>query len=140
MLKNVLITYLVLFLPVLINAQNAPTNYRVVFDLTSKDSTDQKNVLRWLNEISKSSADAKLEVVMYGQGLDLVVKGKSPAETMITNLESNKNITFKVCEIAMKAHNLDKTQLITGVGTVPDGIYEIVSKQREGWGYIKVAH
>lgn len=140
MLKNLLITYLVLFLPVLINAQNAPTNYRVVFDLTSKDSTDQKNVLRWLNEISKSSADAKLEVVMYGQGLDLVVKSKSPAEAMITNLESNKNITFKVCEIAMKAHNLDKTQLITGVGTVPDGIYEIVSKQREGWGYIKVAH
>lgn len=140
MLKNVFITYLVLFLPLLINAQNAPTNYRVVFDLTSKDSTDQKNVLRWLNEISKSSADAKLEVVMYGQGLDLVVKGKSPAEAMITNLESNKNITFKVCEIAMKAHNLDKTQLITGVGTVPDGIYEIVSKQREGWGYIKVAH
>src|SRR6478672_5169709 len=122
MLKNGLITSLILLLPVLINAQNAPTNYRVVFDLTSKDSTDQKNVLRWLNEISKSNADAKLEVVMYGQGLDLVVKSKSPAESMITNLESNKNVTFKVCEIAMKAHNIDKTQLIPGVGTVPDGI------------------
>lgn len=135
-----MITCLILFLPVLINAQNAHTNYRVVFDLTSKDSTDQKNVLRWLNEISKSNADAKLEVVMYGQGLDLVIKSKSPAEAMITNLESNNNVTFKVCEIAMKAHNIDKAQLIAGVGTVPDGIYEIVSKQREGWGYIKVAH
>ena len=140
MLKNIFIICLWVFLPVLINAQNAPTNYRVVFDLTSKDSTDQRNVLRWLNEISKANADAKLEVVMYGQGLDLVVKSKSPSEAMITNLEYNKNVTFKVCEIAMKAHNVDKTQLIPGVGTVPDGIYEIVSKQREGWGYIKVAH
>jgi intracellular sulfur oxidation DsrE/DsrF family protein len=137
MVKNVLIIFLVLFLPVLIFAQ---TNYRVVFDLTSKDSIDQKNVMRWVNEISKANPNAKLEVVLYGQALDLVVKDKSPAEAMITNLESNKNVSFKVCEIAMKAHNIDKAQLIPGVGTVPDGIYEIISKQREGWGYIKVAH
>jgi intracellular sulfur oxidation DsrE/DsrF family protein len=26
------------------------------------------------------------------------------------------------------------------VEIVPDGIYEIISKQRDGWGYIKVSH
>ena len=31
-------------------------------------------------------------------------------------------------------------QLLPGVQTVPDGIYEIVSKQQEHWGYIKVMH
>ena len=40
----------------------------------------------------------------------------------------------------MKANNVDITQLVSGVQTVPDGIYEIISKQREGWGYIKVSH
>ncbi len=136
MKKYIFSSCLLLILPVLIYAQS---NYKVVFDLTSKDSIDQKNIMRWLNEISKSDANAKLEVVLYAQSLDLVVKDKSPAEAMITKLAANKNISFKACEIAMKSHNISKDQLIAGVETVPDGIYEIITKQREGWGYIKVS-
>jgi intracellular sulfur oxidation DsrE/DsrF family protein len=40
----------------------------------------------------------------------------------------------------MKRQHIDESQLLPGVETVPDGIYEIISKQRDGWGYIKVAH
>ena len=119
-------------------AQSIP--YNVVFDLTSKDSVDQKAVVRWINEISTSNADAKLEVVMYGQGLDLVIKDKSLVVDALTKLTENKKVSFKVCAIAMKNHNIDKSQLLPGVNIVPDGIYEIITKQGEGWGYIKVAH
>ena len=35
--------------------------YKVVFDLTSRDSLDQKAVLRWINEITAVNPDAKLE-------------------------------------------------------------------------------
>jgi intracellular sulfur oxidation DsrE/DsrF family protein len=44
-----------------------------------------------------------------------------------------------VCAVALKNNNLDKSQLLPGVETVPDGIYEIISKQHEGWGYIKAS-
>jgi intracellular sulfur oxidation DsrE/DsrF family protein len=114
--------------------------YNVVFDLTSKDTTDQKNVIRWIKGISGSDPAAKLEVVLYGQSLDMVTKNKSVLTNDIMELTANKNISFKVCATAMKRHNLDKTQLLPGVETVPDGIYEIITKQGEGWGYIKVAH
>lgn len=116
----------------------AQPNYKVVFDLTSKDSNDQKAVIRWLNEVSKAEPTAKMEVVMYGQGLDLVTKGKSAVGDDVVKLAANKNIAFKVCRVAMKAHNLTESDLLQGVQTVPDGIYEVISKQREGWGYIKV--
>lgn len=116
----------------------AQPNYKVVFDLTSKDSNDQKSVIRWLNEVSKAEPTAQMEVVMYGQGLDLVTKGKSAVSDDVVKLASNKNIAFKVCRVAMKAHNLTENDLLQGVQTVPDGIYEVISKQREGWGYIKV--
>ena len=131
------ILLVLLFTPVFTNAQS---NYNVVFDLTSKDTTDQKNVMRWVNEISKAEPTAKLEVVMYGQGLDLVVKEKSFLESAVAKFAGNDNVKFKVCAVAMKAHNIDKSQLIAGVETVPDGIYEIISKQQQGWGYIKVSH
>ena len=119
-------------------AQSRP--YNVVFDLTSKDTIDHKAVIRWVNEILNSNPDARLEVVLYGQSLDMVVKDKSIVSDAIQKLQDNKNVTFKVCAIAMRSHNIDKSQLLPTVDIVPDGIYEIITKQGEGWGYIKVSH
>lgn len=118
----------------------AQQNYKVVFDLTSKDTIDHKMALRWMNEVLKAEPTAKVELVFFGQSLDMVTKNKSVVADAITNIALNKNASFKVCRVAMKAHNIDASQLVAGVQTVPDGIYEIISKQREGWGYIKVSH
>ena len=115
----------------------AQSDYKVVFDLTSKDSIDQQAVIRWLKEIINASPDAKMEVVMYAKGLTMVVKDRSAVPDAVTELAKNKNVSFKVCAVAMKNQGIDKSQLLPGVETVPDGIYEIISKQRDGWGYIK---
>lgn len=120
-----------------LQAQTTP--YNVVFDLTSKDTNVHKSVMRWLNGISQDRPDAKMEVVLYGQSLDMITKDKSTVAPDIQKLTRNKNISVKVCALAMKRHNVDSTQLLPGVMMVPDGIYEIVSRQKEGWGYIKAA-
>jgi intracellular sulfur oxidation DsrE/DsrF family protein len=116
---------------------SAQADYKVVFDLTSKDSVDQQAVIRWLKEITSERPDAKLEVVMYAKGVNMVTKEKSAVANEVTQLATNKNISFKVCAIALKNQGIDKSQLLPGVEVVADGIYEIISKQREGWGYIK---
>ena len=126
-----------LFCTVTLMAQR--TDYKVVFDLTSKDTLDQKNMVRWLKEISESNPEAKMEVVMYAKGLEMVVKDKSYVTEDITRLSANKNITFSVCAVAMKNNSITSDQLLPGINVVPDGIYEIIRKQREGWGYIKAA-
>ena len=118
----------------------AQSDYRVVFDLTSKDSLDHKAVLRWVGEVSKFSSDAKLEVVMYGQGVNMVAKGRSVVGEAITKLAQNKNVSFVVCAVALKNQGIEESQLLPGIQIVPDGIYEIILKQREGWGYIKAVH
>ena len=131
--------YFLLMLPLFFCSffASAQADYKVVFDLTSKDSLDQQAVIRWLREIAKTSPDAKMEVVMYSKGVHMVVKDKSAVADAVTELAMNKNISFKVCAVALKNQGIDKSQLLPGVQTVPDGIYEIISKQREGWGYIK---
>jgi uncharacterized protein len=137
MKKTILITTMVLFAAHFLMAQNP--DYKVVFDVTSKDTNDHKAVIRWLNEITQSTPDAQLEVVFYAQSLGMVTKGKSTVADAVTNFAKNKNISFKVCAIAMKNQNVEKSQLLPGVGIVPDGIYEIISKQKQGWGYIKAS-
>ncbi len=118
-------------------AQNS--NYRVVFDMTSKDTLNQQSLVRQLNLIREMNPDSELEIVLYAQGLGLVLKNGTSQEPAINKLLADKNISFKVCEAAMKRQNIDRSRLLPGVQLVPDGIYEIITKQREGWGYIKVS-
>ena len=136
MKKLLLITGVLTLLSVFSFSQ---TPYNVVFDLTSGDTSVHKSVIRWLNGISSTNPNAKLEVVLYGQSLSMVTRNKSTVEKPLQEVMQHKNVSFKVCEMAMKRHQLDKSQLLPGIGTVPDGIYEIVARQGEGWGYIKAA-
>jgi len=121
-------------------AHAADKPYRVVFDLTSRDSLDQKAVIRWLHEISTSNPDAELEVVMYGKGFELVMPEHSTMLADVRQAAHNPKITFKVCQVALKNNHTERSQLIDEAQLVPDGIREIVSKQQQGWGYIKVGH
>ena len=114
--------------------------YRVVFDLTSRDSLEQKAVLRWLREVGTSSPNAQMEVVMYAKGFELVMPDRSAYLADVKEAMKNPNVRFRVCAIALRNNNVDKSQLVPGVQTVPDGIRELVSKQQDNWGYIKVMH
>jgi intracellular sulfur oxidation DsrE/DsrF family protein len=120
-----------------VQAQKAP--YNVVFDVTSKDTVVHQMVMRWVREILTADPKANIEVVFYAKSLDMVTKDKSVVADSVMKYAANKNVKFRVCEVAMKNNDVEKSQLLEGVGTVPDGIYEIISKQHEGWGYIKAA-
>lgn len=115
-------------------------NYKVVFDMSSKDTINQQAIVREIGLIKDANPDARLEVVIYGQGLDLAVNGRSMQQAAVEKIIAGNKASFKVCEMTLKRNNIDKSQLVPGVEVVPDGIYEIISKQQDGWGYIKVGH
>src|SRR5947208_3022097 len=128
---------------VMIRAQSSssPKPYKVVFDLTTDDPQDQTAVLRWLREVASVNPRSEMEVVMYGRGLALVVSGRTALTDEVKQAIGRPHVSFKVCEIAMRNQKVDKAALLPNVATVPDGIGEIVARQRQGWGYIKaVAH
>jgi uncharacterized protein len=120
--------------------QSKQEPYRVVFDLTSRDTLEQKAVLRWLREVATSSPDAQMEVVMYAKGFELVMPERSAFVADVKEAMKNPNVTFKVCAIALKNNAVAQSQLVPGVEVVPDGIHELVLKQQDKWGYIKVMH
>jgi intracellular sulfur oxidation DsrE/DsrF family protein len=71
----------------------------------------------------------------------LVVSGRSALTDEVKQAIGRPHVSFKVCEIAMRNQKVDKSQLLSNVATVPDGIGEIVTRQKAGCGYIKaVAH
>ena len=138
MKKNLFCSCVFILMATFVNAQ--ASNYKVVFDMSSKDTVNQQAIIREIGLITGASPDAKLEIVIYGQGLDLAVKDRSSQQSAVQKLIADNKASFKVCAMTMKRNNIDKSQLVPGVEIVPDGIYEIISKQQQGWGYIKVGH
>jgi intracellular sulfur oxidation DsrE/DsrF family protein len=130
------------FAAVVVAAQmpSRPRPYKVAFDLTSDDPLDQGAVVRWLREVGSANPETDMEVVMYGRGLALVVPGRSSQLDEVKQAIARPHISFKVCEISLRNQKVDKSQLLPNVGTVPDGIGELVAKQHAGWGYIKAVH
>jgi intracellular sulfur oxidation DsrE/DsrF family protein len=90
--------------------------------------------------ITDTHKDAQIEIVLYGQALEMVTQSNPGIAAGVLAFSNKENVQFKVCEVAMKRWKITREQLLPGVQTVPDGVYEIISKQGEGWGYIKVAN
>ena len=116
-------------------AQTNPV--KIVFDITSKDTLAHQTALRHVSMMVKAYPQSTFMLIVYGSALPMFVKGKSTIEKDLAALTENKNVSFKVCSATMKRQNVDKSQLVAGVEVVPDAIMEIVTKQAEGWGYIK---
>lgn len=114
--------------------------YNIVFDLTTSDTATHQRVIRWSKAILESHPDAKVEIVFYGRALDMIVKDKSTVAADVIKLATEKKVTFAACEHAMQVFNISKSQLLNGVTTVPDALYELVIKQADGYGYIKVTN
>ncbi len=120
-----------------LSAQSVP--YKVVIDVTSMDTLVHQMAVRWVKEITTTDPKAEVEVVLYGKSLNMITKGNSTVSSEVMHYAAMDNVNFKVCAIAMKNNGVDKSQLLAGVKTVPDGIYEIISREHDGWGYIKAA-
>jgi uncharacterized protein len=138
-MKRILLVCAILFaILTQLFAQTKP--YNVVFDLTTGDTATHQRVIRWINSIIAGYPDAKIEVVFYGKSLPMVETTQSSVASDVKKLAAGKNVIFTVCEQTMKIHKVEKNMLIPGVRTVPDGIYELISRQADGYGYIKVTN
>ncbi|HEX5112721.1 MAG TPA: DsrE family protein [Saprospiraceae bacterium] len=138
MKKYIILFLFFMLLSIVTWSQEKPA--KIVFDITSKDTLDHQTVMRHVKLMADAYPQSQFEVVVYGGALPMFLKDQSTVAKGIEELSSNKNVAFKACEGTMKRYNADKSMLVPGVGTVPDAIMEIVTKQGEGWGYIKESH
>jgi intracellular sulfur oxidation DsrE/DsrF family protein len=111
--------------------------HRIVFAVTSGDEADWKMTMGNIrNLISGLKPDVvEVEVVSYSQGLNLVKQGSSLA-TDIAALQE-LHVRFVACQNSMRMQHVELKDLLAGVEPVPSGIVEVVSKQEQGWSYIK---
>lgn len=134
-MKNWLCLILMVVAVGMTTAQEQSVN--ILFDVTSSDVKVQEAAVRHVNAMSEYYPNSKFEVVMYGGASQMAIQGKSTVEAQLKELVARENVSFVMCEGTLKRKEIKKSDLIPGIGTVPDGIMELVTKQQQGWGYIK---
>lgn len=113
--------------------------HRIIFQLTSGDTTAHKQLMKQFNNILTVSPTTKIEVVCHGAGLDMLVSDKTIVEEKVKQF-ADKGVVFNACEFSIKERKVDRSKIIKSAGFVPAGIIEIVSKQEQGWSYIKAGN
>ena len=121
------------------NADIQKPEHKIIFQLTSGDTTAHKQLIKQFNNILSVSPTTKIEVVCHGAGLDMLVSGKTIVEDKI-KLLAEKGVVFNACEFSIKERKVDRSKIISSTGFVPAGIIAIVSKQEQGWSYIKAGN
>jgi uncharacterized protein len=111
--------------------------HKIVFDFTKGDTASFATMVRQAKNIMNLAGNAKLEVVCYGPGLDLLVNDKTTVQKEIEELHGKFNVVFAACEFTMRRRGIDKSQLLSQAIIVPAAILEISTKEQEGWSYVK---
>ena len=132
---SLLITFLFLAFSQTVEAKKT---HKVVFQFTNaNDTLQQKAFVKQLENTTDYWPEAHYEVVLYNQGIELVMNSNTHYKEKLLLLKS-KGVKFVVCENTLKNRKIDKKSLFTDlVDYVPAGIAEIVLKQEQGWSYIK---
>jgi intracellular sulfur oxidation DsrE/DsrF family protein len=139
-MKKIFLSFVsVFFCTSLIFAQQK--EHKIVFDFTKGDTASFSTIMRQLNNIVKATeGKAKLEVVCYGPGLDMLMKERTTVQQQIEEFHGKYNVVFSACEASMQRRGIVKSQLLPQTVTVPLASLEISSKQQEGWSYLKAGY
>ncbi len=110
--------------------------HKIVFQLTTDDTLAHKALMKQLNNITTVAPGTKIEVVCHGPGLSMLVIGKTVVQEKMQQIKM-KGVVFVACEFSMSERNVPKEKIIPEADFVKAGIIEIVTKQEQGWSYIK---
>lgn len=112
-------------------------HHNVIMQIASSDTLAHKALMHQLKNLKEYWAEAvSLELLVQGPGLDLVLAAKSTQSEAIAKLKDS-GIRFVACEFSMKQRNVKADELLPGMEMVPFGLVEIITRQEEGWTYLK---
>ena len=121
-----------------VQAQQAATQRaRVVIQVSDSDQGKWNLALNNAKNIQTDlgAANVDIEIVTYGPGIDML-KLDSPVAGRIGEA-TTAGVKVIACENTMRGKKLTRTDMLNGIGYVPAGVVELMSRQQQGWAYIR---
>jgi intracellular sulfur oxidation DsrE/DsrF family protein len=81
------------------------------------------------------ATNVDIEIVAYGPGIAML-RLESPAGARVADAMQAK-VKVLACENTMRSQKLSQDDMLPAIGYVPAGATEIMTKQSEGWAYLR---
>ncbi|MBI4666362.1 MAG: DsrE family protein [Nitrospinae bacterium] len=109
---------------------------KLVIQLNTGDVKQQEAVFNNVSNLLKFyENNVRMAVVVFGQGIDVVLKGSAFNER-IQSLKAY-DVEFIACGNTLKVRQKTKDDLLPGVGYATAGLAEIAERQLSGWVYLR---
>jgi intracellular sulfur oxidation DsrE/DsrF family protein len=114
----------------------ATPKHKVVFQMNDGENTWDSLVGHVTNlRIAFAKDGSQVEVVFFGDGLDMLLKKNTAYEERLKQLSDN-GVILAACQNAMKFKNVKTEDLFPFATQVDSGVAELTRKQEAGWAYI----
>lgn len=115
----------------------ARPEHRVIMQLTQNNPEAHKGLINQLNALTSAWGDSVIiEVLAHGPGVEMFMKEKSTQQEFIQKLKL-KGVHFVICENTLTQKAISKEQLLPDLEYVKFGLVEVITKQEQGWTYLK---
>ncbi|MFN5375971.1 MAG: DsrE family protein, partial [Chitinophagaceae bacterium] len=108
----------------------------VVWDLSSSDTAVQGGVFRQINNARALKPELQIEVVFHGQAVLSLLKEDKSFEARVKSAKE-KGVIIAVCNNSLRRLKIDPSQLMPEATVVPSAVVELITKQSEGWSYLR---
>lgn len=123
-------------LPFTALAQGAK-RHKVVIQMSDGDAGKWNLALNNAKNLQEDvgAANVDIELVAYGPGIGML-KMDAPTNSRVADA-LNSGVKILACENTMRNMKLTKDDMHPAISYVPAGVTEIMTKQSEGWAYLR---
>jgi intracellular sulfur oxidation DsrE/DsrF family protein len=122
--------------------------HRIVFQVDQNDQAVMNlvlnNVQNTLDYYNGKGEPAKIEVVAYGPGLNMLRDDKSPVKDRLVRMSKDgsfpASLQFSACHNTMEGMKKKEGHpipIVSEAKVVPSGVVRISELQEQGWSYVR---
>ena len=117
--------------------KNGSQKHKIVIQVSDNDPAKWNLALNNARNLQDDvgAANIDIEIVAYGPGIGML-KLDSTAATRV-NEAIKANVKLIACENTLRAQKLTRDDMLPALSYVPAGVTEIMTKQSEGWAYLR---
>ncbi|UTF55647.1 DsrE family protein [Natronosalvus rutilus] len=110
---------------------------QTVIHLISGDEGEQETALAIARNIldDETGSIDDVAVVVQAGAVEAIQTGQESEKQVQALLDDG--VSFKACSNTLEMMDLDESDLVTGVETVPEGAVEVTRLQTEGYAYMR---
>ena len=115
----------------------APKRHKIVIQVSDNDPAKWSLALNNAKNLQDDvgAANVDIEIVAYGPGINMLKLESSAGARIADALTANVKVL--ACENTMRGQKLSREDMLPALGFVPAGVTEIMTKQSQGWAYLR---